>query len=191
VGDKGTWVTLVRHGETDYNRTNRYMGRLNEGLMELGATVCTPRSPKCSACPASGFCLAMKDDLTDEIPPPRQRGPKRPVFLYTVLVQRGGRVLLEQRAGDGLWSRMWQPPTVESPEPISEAELAIRLPMTVTGLSPLMTFVHQTTHREVQFHVFTARTRTRGGTWRIPADTADLPMSNPHRRIVETRRDSD
>ena len=36
MGDTGTWVTLVRHGETDYNRTNRYMGRRNEGLSDLG-----------------------------------------------------------------------------------------------------------------------------------------------------------
>ncbi|MFN9968973.1 MAG: A/G-specific adenine glycosylase, partial [Phycisphaerae bacterium] len=90
----------------------------NEGLMELGALVCTPAAPKCLVCPLRDLCLAREQGLVDEIPAPKARAKRSRVYHDTVVVwrktARGVEVLLEQRPATGLWAGLWQPPTVES-----------------------------------------------------------------------------
>jgi adenine-specific DNA glycosylase len=46
-------------------------------------------------------------------------------------------------------------------------------------------FVHNTTHRHITFHVYTARSRQRKGIWRRVGDLDDLPMSNAQRKVLE------
>ncbi len=84
-------------------------GDWNQALMELGATVCLPESPRCGDCPVARWCAAKKRGLQDRLP---SAGPRRePVDLsWTCLwIERGGRVLLWKRADDerflrGHWS---------------------------------------------------------------------------------------
>jgi A/G-specific adenine glycosylase len=159
-------------------------GVLNEAMMEFGATVCTPRAPRCVACPLARSCAARRAGLQEEIPPAKPAARRRRVHHHAVIVRRGPHLLLERRPGDGLWSDMWQTPTVEAETPLAPDDVRARLAVTVTTLAPVATFEHQTTHRRIRFHVFHATTRVRRGTWRDPRATADLPMSNAHRRIV-------
>jgi A/G-specific adenine glycosylase len=160
-------------------------GAVNEGLMELGATVCTPRQPKCEACPAADLCVARRRGVQDRIPAPRARAARRSVHHHTVVMVRGRRVLLEQRGDDGLWSGMWQTPTVEAEQRLSADQVVRRLPFAVSGMEACGSFVHQTTHREVSFHVYRGRSRVRSGVWREPEEMEDLPLSNAHKRVLE------
>ena len=125
--------------------------------------------------------------------PPTSRGtslrvsphPRRAGHHHAVIIRRGGKVLLEQRSGRGLWSAMWQMPTIEATRALRPGEVESRLALTVTGLERCTAFEHATTHRRIRFHVFAAKSRVRRGTWREPADAEDLPMSNPQRRILK------
>src|SRR5690606_27262774 len=54
-------------------------GVFNEGLMELGATVCTPRSPRCGACPLRDLCLAREAGTQERVPRPKQAAARRDV----------------------------------------------------------------------------------------------------------------
>ena len=86
---------------------------LAQALMELGATVCTPTTPRCEACPVRQNCQAHRQGLQTTIPSPKQRAPSPREDLWAVAVRRAGRVLLEQRASEGLLAGMWCLPLLE------------------------------------------------------------------------------
>ncbi|MDY7109551.1 MAG: A/G-specific adenine glycosylase [Planctomycetota bacterium] len=165
-------------------------GELNEALMELGATICTPRTPECGRCPMARLCEAHRRGLAQEIPAPKRRAPRPAVHHHAVLIRRGDRLLLEQRPLTGLWAGMWQAPTVESERRLGEAEIRRALPVSIDGLRRLGVFEHQTTHRRITFHVFAAHIRGRRGlpgrqgAWRGTQELDDLPMSNAQRRVL-------
>lgn len=159
-------------------------GRFNEGLMELGSTICTPRNPRCSDCPLARHCKAKSQSVQNDVPPPKQPAKRTIVHHHAVLIQRGTLVLIEQRPPTGLWARMWQLPTIESAVPLTLGQIADRLAVRVTSLKNGGCFAHQTTHRAITFHVLTARSRSRSGIWPELTELHDLPMSNAQRRII-------
>src|SRR2546425_97542 len=75
-------------------------GQFNEALMELGATVCTPRRPRCGACPLSRDCGARRQGEPEGFPGPR-RAKARPLLIWAApaLLRADGAVLLRRRGG--------------------------------------------------------------------------------------------
>lgn len=171
-------------------------GDFNQALMELGATVCTPRSPRCLICPVQKHCAAHERGLVDELPRTLPRRAPKPVTHHVVAVRRGDVYLFEQRPHKGLWSNMWQMPTCESLDGDSLRQwTARRLGTAVSMPKKLGEFTHQTTHRTIQFVVWTARTTrsaaSRNGdrtgptaAWRALDQLDDLPLPNPQRRAI-------
>lgn len=159
-------------------------GAFNEGMMELGATICTPANPACGRCPVAARCTAHRLGLEREIPPAKAPARQRPWHHHVVVVKRGDMILLEQRPAFGMWAGMWQLPTIEAERALDDAQVVESIRPRVNRIERLGGFPHQTTHRRMTFHVFAATTRTRAGEWRRTSDLAVLPMSNPQRRIV-------
>lgn len=129
-------------------------GAWTEGLMELGATVCIPKTPRCDACPIADRCVARTRGMQGRIPVAKTRRAPRDVYHAVALVRDDrGRLLLEQRAAGGMWAGLWQPPTIESNEGwASAAEMKRSI-----GLATARTveeFVFQTTHRTVHVRVY-------------------------------------
>lgn len=85
-------------------------GDFNQSLMELGATVCTPKNPNCLQCPVQKLCLAYAHDEQDVLP----RMPKAaPTPHYTVavgLVYKDGKLLIDKRKPDGFLGGLWELP---------------------------------------------------------------------------------
>jgi A/G-specific adenine glycosylase len=123
-------------------------GDWNEALMELGATICTPRGPQCLLCPVAEFCQARKLGLTHSIPEKRKKRDGVEVTLAAlVLVDPQGQTLLLPPPLDsrkpvtgqdvrGLLSRMWHFPTIEVASD-SEAELCKFAKKNLFGGRPL------------------------------------------------------
>ncbi len=92
-------------------------GDFNQALMELGATVCTPRNPLCGECPVSSACQSRAAGTQAERPVPRRKGAVRAVaWGVAVLVAGSGgeaRVLLRRRPSEGLLGGMWEFPSQE------------------------------------------------------------------------------
>ncbi len=88
-------------------------GTWNQALMELGATVCTPRKPACAACPVQPHCLVFAQDLQEAIPPARVRAAPKQVTAAYAIVAREGRILLGRRPAKGRWAGLWEPPGLE------------------------------------------------------------------------------
>ena len=88
-------------------------GDWNQALMELGATVCTPRSPRCEACPWSEECQARATDTVERYPQLAPRKKPRDEKLAAALVRRGQGVLFLQRGEhESLMPGLWELPTV-------------------------------------------------------------------------------
>src|SRR6185436_7318680 len=85
-------------------------GDWNQALMELGATVCTPRQPACPACPLRAECQALAQGIVDELPEGRARRAPVEVTLAAAVVEREGRILLVRREEGRLMGRMWEVP---------------------------------------------------------------------------------
>jgi A/G-specific adenine glycosylase len=92
-------------------------GDWNQALMELGATVCTPRAPRCTACPLVGDCRSMAAGTQESRPLPKRR-PKPPTISYSVVVavNQEGELLMVRRPPDGLLGGLWEFPSVEGGE---------------------------------------------------------------------------
>ncbi len=82
-----------------------------QAMMDLGATVCVRRKPRCEVCPVDADCQARARGLTASIPAPKPR-KERPVREEKFLIVRdaGGRVLLQRRPPSGIWGGLWSLP---------------------------------------------------------------------------------
>ncbi|UPT75183.1 MAG: A/G-specific adenine glycosylase [Elusimicrobiota bacterium] len=83
-------------------------GDWNQALMELGATVCTPESPSCGACPVAKSCVAFAKDLQEKLPLPEERRAPVPVKWTCLWIERDGEVLLWKRSEkERLLKNLW------------------------------------------------------------------------------------
>jgi len=93
----------------------------NQALMELGATICTPKSPKCTGCPILEYCEAFKLELQSERPVKTKKIKKKHVNVAVCYIKYLDKVLLMKRPGEGLLAGMWAFPVIEYDELPKEA----------------------------------------------------------------------
>jgi A/G-specific adenine glycosylase len=127
---------------------------LNEALMELGATVCTPAAPRCDACPVRACCRSRRAGSQSLVPPPKPAAPRKALVLHA-LVHVGPRGVALQRRREGLWNGLLFPPLVQADERVSTAELA-RAAGARRVHAAAATVPFETTHRSVRFIVHRA-----------------------------------
>jgi len=181
----------------------RRCGRVNQALMELGATVCRPAEPDCAACPLSRDCLAFRDGTQAQIPAPKPRPVITQVVEAAIAVRKHGRYLLRQRGPDERWAGLWDFPrfevstgdhAVQDSTPLRRrlvAELA-----GLTGLSAeigdLITEIHHSVTRfRIRLLCFEA-THQRGSIrsadaecrWVRPGEFGSLALSVSGRRLA-------
>jgi A/G-specific adenine glycosylase len=132
-------------------------GVWNQALMELGATVCTPRQPTCGVCPVRGGCQVAAVGRQHEVPSPKERKPPRlQLATYVLVVRFDGAVLVARRPASGRWAGLWEPPGWEGPR----AHETARAWLTGRGLveqGVLTPLVHVLTHRRYEVLPLLAR----------------------------------
>ena len=82
----------------------------NQGLMDLGALVCTPRSPRCGDCPLAGHCQGRARGEAESLPSPRPRRQRPERYTQLLLIEHEGALLLERRPPSGVWGGLWSLP---------------------------------------------------------------------------------
>ncbi len=88
-------------------------GDWNQAMMELGATLCTPRAPRCEACPVARWCRARSLGIAERLPSARRKPPTvRMTLAAAVLLDAEGRTLMVRQNENALFSRLWQFPAV-------------------------------------------------------------------------------
>ena len=168
-------------------RGERSPAAFNEGLMELGAAVCTPANPRCSGCALAADCTARRDGAQDRIPRAKVSAERKVLrCAAAVLTDHKGRVLLEQRPADGMWAGLWQAPTLEATR---SGQAAVTSWLGVEAIERAGTYTHQTSHREVRFSVWkgalpSRHPARRGRVLVDPAALADYGMGSAQRRVI-------
>jgi A/G-specific adenine glycosylase len=159
-----------------------------QGLMDLGATVCTRAQPRCEACPVQAHCIARHEGLTAAIPARRLRKalPLRETCL--LLADDGQRLLFERRPSAGLWGGLLSLPESDA-DGVADALRGL-------GLTPLgppdcrVTFVHGFTHfrlRILALHVSVGpveQAAEGGRLWLPAAEALALGVPAPVARIL-------
>lgn len=162
-------------------------GDLNSALMELGATVCAPRSPQCLICPVARHCAARDQQLQYEIPPPKL-AKATPLFARTIYCLHRARgdgateYAFEQRPADGRWASMWQFVTRDPAE---------SLPIAVADATSLGTVTHGLTHRRYEFSVLRGTPEDAASVsarWMTLAESEAVPLPKPHVVVRERLR---
>jgi A/G-specific adenine glycosylase len=134
-------------------------GDWNQALMELGATVCLPRAPRCLTCPVLSCCLARARGLEGELPRVRARAKpclERQVALVAAIDD--GVVLLRRRP-EGLFGTLWEPPTVPGPASSARAREAFGalIGVPVRRVARVGTVSHVLSHLRLETDVLSAR----------------------------------
>jgi A/G-specific adenine glycosylase len=172
-------------------------GTLNQALMELGATLCTPRRPRCDACPVARGCQARRAGDPESLPHKARRARARPVEAVAGLVRRRGRTLAVRRPEQGLLAGMWELPggdleAGEPPRDAIERLLLERVGLRVADAALLGCVEHVFTHLRLRLHVFrcvnvTGRVRLRPVAehrWLAESELRALPQGGPTRKAL-------
>jgi A/G-specific adenine glycosylase len=169
-------------------------GDVNQALMELGATVCTPANPSCPTCPVARSCLANRAGLQGDLPKRRERRATVDVLLRAALVRRGDEFLLVRRPEGTLLSGLWELPTTQGDEDL--AALARRVSRVlgsdvVLPPRPARSFRHTITHRrltvdvhEVEVPQVVAETAVEGVAWVRRHDLRDFGVSSMTKKAL-------
>ena len=122
-----------------------------QAIMDLGATLCTRRSPRCTRCPINGNCLAQSQDRCHDFPFPKPK-KARPVKHCRMLVikDQRNRILLTKRPPSGIWGGLWCFPQLDDPEqPIGDFCLT-NLGMNIEEIHNDSAIKHGFTHYELE-----------------------------------------
>lgn len=185
---------LLEHARAMLPR--RELERYTQGLMDLGALVCTPRRPACERCPVATSCQAAAAGDAERLPvrAARRALPVRRVTLLVVC--DGARVLLERRPPAGIWGGLWSLPesALEAGDALAQ-EVRQRFglaPRSVTALSPVR---HDFTHFRLHASPWRIVAAPAGGgasvvaadapwRWFSPAECAVTGVPAPVRRLL-------
>ena len=135
-------------------------GQFNQGIMELGETVCIPGgTPACALCPAAGECRAFHEGRAAQLPFRSARKPRMVEERTILVILSGERVLLRRRPAAGLLGGMWELPGVEAvlDGPAVATYLAAR-GIPAQEIAPLPDSRHVFSHREWHMKGFRVRT---------------------------------
>jgi A/G-specific adenine glycosylase len=164
-----------------------------QGLMDLGATVCTRGAPRCDACPVAGDCVARREDRIGELPGRRARRARPTRAVQVLWIERAGEVLLERRPAKGVWARLWSLPEIDvDADPVRGARERGGVPATlVERLAPID---HALTHVDLVLHPvrLAARSSRRPPpapcVWLARDDLPGAALPAPIRRLLSAER---
>jgi len=169
------------------------MPRYTQGLMDLGATVCTSRQPQCLLCPVQALCQGRIAGDPERYPVKTRKLKRSAQALSLLWAQKpDGSVWLEKRPATGIWSGLYCLPVFDSDEALKSA-----LPSALGGrLEALPAFVHVLTHKDLHLSPWTASFEAdqpmpdamacedRPAAWFAPAAWAELGLPAPVRKLL-------
>ena len=159
-------------------------GDINQALMDVGATLCKPDEPECSACPLRRSCQAFREGTPTDYPGKKIRAPRKDLTIAFAWIEKDGALLLEQRPLEGLWPGLWELPSASGAK--ATLELGQRLGQKLGR--PLAKISHVLTHRQVTARIFRASATARAGQrwWKDPLAA---PLSSLARKAILAARE--
>ncbi len=171
----------------------------NQALMELGALVCLPRSPRCDACPIHAHCEAFTQGVTSERPVAGKAREIIPITMASGILQHQGKIYIQKRLPDDVWPNLWEFPgggihEDETPEQALVREYREETGFAIHGLEKIATITHNFTKYRVTLHCYHCRLQGNGITpilhaaqeyrWVTPEELENFAFPSPHRRLI-------
>ena len=167
-----------------------------QGVMDLGATLCTRRDPQCGRCPLSATCQALAQGKIADYPQPKpvKAMPQRHTLM--LVLQSEGAVLLEKRPSPGIWGGLWS-----FPELAAGADIVLhcqdKLGCRIAAPEPLASLAHGFTHFRLAIDPWRCRVegqipvlREQGYVWLPLAQALDAAIPVPVKKILLRMRDA-
>ena len=174
----------------------RDIATYTQALMDLGATVCLRRTPRCEACPVARDCIARREGRIAELPAPRPKKTLPWREITVLLVERKGEVLLERRPATGVWSGLWSLPEIETTRNVV-AHCRTHFGMNVIPQTPLPAIEHAFTHFCLNLHPLpcavreeSARAQEPGMVWMPLDEIAGAALPAPIKKLLCSRATS-
>ena len=175
-------------------------GDFNQALMELGATCCTPRAPRCGGCPVARHCKALAEDRVLDFPEAAPRRALTDEQRAAAIVRRRGRVLVARASSTAArWAGMWQFPDIElgsDDDPVMSLSAGVEQ---TTGViidvgAKMGQLRHHVTRFRIDIDVYGCRARAGRArpiaygavSWCAPEQLPALPMPAAHRKIAQS-----
>lgn len=180
----------------DQSHTPR-ASHLNQSLMELGALICTPRSPKCDVCPVKNLCVALNKNCVEALPNLGKRGTATERHFIAFVIERDGKFLVRQRPPGVVNAHLWEFPNVEGKS--TNTNTPFQLPK---NDKPFCRIKHSITRYRITLDVYRTPLPGAGiaglenskrrvtppsetdGVWRTLAKLHQLAFTSAHRKIL-------
>jgi A/G-specific adenine glycosylase len=170
-----------------------YSNPFNQAIMDLGSMLCTPKEPQCSRCPLHRFCKGSASGEPEKFPIKKIKKKIPHIEAFASVIQKDGKVLLNQRPPTGLLGGLWEFPNWKI---AGKQRSRLRLRNTIkkemgmnVKVDELIGVLHQTfSHFKLILHVYdcVAMGKNKKGRWIAVGNLHLLPMSRIHRRIADT-----
>lgn len=189
--EKQLWV--IANSLLPDNNLTHTMPRYTQGVMDLGATICTTQKPQCLICPVQGICHAYAEGEPEKYPVKTKKLKRSVAHLSLLLAQKpDGSVWLERRAAKGVWGGLYCLPIFES-----QAALMASVPARVQSrLAHLPSFKHVLTHKDMHLSPVMARFSVTqkalsnpanpSGRWVLPSEWPTMGLPAPIRKLLES-----
>lgn len=173
-------------------------GDFNQALMDLGALICTPRQPRCLACPLQDCCQAWTRGQPEALPKRRRSAPQN-IAAAAALIWRRGRILMAQRPPEGIWGGLWELPHCELPAEQNAAAALQEYLKQAFGLNVRLhsccglTHTYSVANRRFRLSIWEGfveqgrlqSRRHQRACWLSPAALQPLALPAPHRRLLQ------
>jgi A/G-specific adenine glycosylase len=192
AGEKILWALAEKH------LPKGFAGDYNQALMDLGATVCLPKNPRCLLCPVSELCQARALGIQDQRPVLKPKADVPHYVVTAAVLHRDGKVLLARRPSKGLLGGMWEFPggKVEQDESLEACltrEIREELGADVRVGESFGTYRHAYTHFRITLHAFLCELadgeprpiQAAELAWVVPIDMRIYPMGKVDRQIAQ------
>jgi A/G-specific adenine glycosylase len=183
--EKALWLLaeqlLPKHGMIAYT----------QGLMDLGATLCTRSKPKCAACPLMRSCAAYQQQCVHKLPTPKPRKIMPEKHTTMLIFVQGDEVMLQKRPPTGIWGGLWSFPEVDVGDDI-ETLAQHHFGLMVTIGRPLATLSHAFTHFKLHIRPQPLRVlkqinmRESGQLWLSIEEAVGAAIPTPVRKILQS-----
>ena len=163
-----------------------------QGMMDLGATLCTRASPRCDVCPVASDCVARRDCRIGELPSPRPRKALPHRTVRVLVVERAGTILLEKRPAAGVWGGLWSLPEADVDADVV-AHCRTQFSAAVSLGEALAPIEHGFTHyrltlqpQRVTVNTWPPRAESPGRLWLTRNDALAAALPAPIRKLVRS-----
>ena len=166
------------------------MPRYTQGLMDLGASLCSPRTPDCPPCPLVDICVAGQAGDAERYPVRTRKLKRRAESWWLLVVRDGeGRVWLERRPDSGIWAGLFCPPVFADGAHLHDHLARLPVPVVPGQTEELGAFLHVLTHRDLHLHPVVLTVRAGGamsgdGGWYGAGEWEAMGLPAPIRKLL-------